>query len=61
MAHKGKVKNIRAGVLHETEEERNPGVVILTFEELALQHEQQNSEFGVAKTLERVVANVFVA
>jgi len=30
--HKGKIKNIRAAVLKETKEARNPGVVILSFE-----------------------------
>ena len=43
-AHKGKVKNIRASTLRETRELRNPGVVILTFEEETLQYDKQQSE-----------------
>ena len=43
-AHKGKVKNIRASTLRETKELRNPGVVILTFEEETLQYDKQQSE-----------------
>ena len=43
-AHKGKVKNIRASTLRETRELRNPGFVILTFEEETLQYDKQQSE-----------------
>ena len=43
-AHKGKLKNIRASTLHETKESRNPGVVILTFEEETLKYDKQQSE-----------------
>lgn len=46
-AHKGKIKNIRASTLCETKESRNPGVVILTFEEETLLYDkQQNQEIG---------------
>lgn len=34
--HKGRIKNIRSAALRESKEERNPGFVILTFEEECL-------------------------
>ena len=43
-AHKGRVKNIRASTLRETKEERNPGVVILTFEEETIKYDKQQAE-----------------
>lgn len=43
-AHKGKVKNIRASTLRETSELRNPGVVVLTFEDETLKYDKQQSE-----------------
>ena len=43
-AHKGRIKNIRASTLREIEQERNPGVVILTFEEETLKYDRQNKE-----------------
>jgi 1,4-dihydroxy-2-naphthoyl-CoA synthase len=46
-AHKGKVKNIRASALRDTKDSRNPGVVILTFEENALAYcKGQTEELG---------------
>lgn len=51
-AHKGRIKNIRASTLRETEEERKPGVVILTFEEETLKHDRHNKEnLGSTRTL----------
>lgn len=43
-AHKGRIKNIRAATLRETKEERNPGVVILTFEEEAVKYDRQHRD-----------------
>lgn len=43
-AHKGRIKNIRAATLQDTKEERNPGVVILTFEEESLKYDKQNED-----------------
>ncbi len=43
-AHKGRIKNIRATSLRETKEERNPGVVILTFESEALAYDKQQTQ-----------------
>lgn len=46
-AHKGKIKNIRASSLRETKEERNPGVVILSFEEATLKEDEHHTQqFG---------------
>ena len=43
-AHKGRIKNIRAATLHETNEERNPGVVILMFEEETVKYDKQHRD-----------------
>lgn len=42
--HKGKIKNIRAAALKETKEERNPGVVILSFENETIEYDKQSKE-----------------
>lgn len=39
--HKGKIKNIRAAVLKETKEARNPGVVILSFEGESIEYDKK--------------------
>ena len=39
-AHKGRIQNIRAATLRETKEERNLGVVILTFEDESRRYDQ---------------------
>ena len=45
--HKGRVKNIRASALHDTKDSRNPGVVILTFENEAFAYcKRQAEELG---------------
>ena len=45
--HKGKIKKIRAAVLKETKEERNPGVVILSFENDSVEYDKHSTEqFG---------------
>lgn len=40
--HKGRIKNIRSAALRETKEERNPGFVILTFEDDAISYDKSN-------------------
>lgn len=46
-AHKGRIKNIRTTTLRDTKDERNPGVVILTFEDECLKYDKQNeSQLG---------------
>ena len=46
-AHKGKLQNICAATLRETKEERNPGVVVLQFENETLKYDQQQTkQFG---------------
>lgn len=41
-AHKGRVKNIRSAALRESKDERNPGFVILTFEDAAIRFDKEN-------------------
>ena len=43
-SHKGRIQNIRAATLRETKEERNPGVVILTFEDESVHHDKSQRE-----------------
>lgn len=43
-AHKGRIKNIRVATLRDTKEERNPGIVILKFEEESLTYDRQNED-----------------
>ncbi len=46
-AHKGRIKNIRSAALREEKEERNPGFVILTFEDESLTFDRSNlDKFG---------------
>ena len=40
--HKGRIGNIRTTALRDTKDERNPGVVILTFEDECLKYDKQN-------------------
>lgn len=40
-AHKGRIKNVRAATLRDTREDRNPGVIILTFEEESLKYDKK--------------------
>lgn len=42
--HKGKIKNIRAAMLKVTKEERNPGVVILSFEDETIAYDKHSKE-----------------
>ena len=60
-AHKEKIKNIRATALRETKEERNPGVIILGFEDQALAYDkQQMKELGQSGTTKLCTALVHV-
>ena len=40
-ANKDKIKNIRATILHDKKEEKNPGVVIMNFESESLDYDKK--------------------
>ena len=57
-AHEGRIKNIRATTLRETNEKRNPGVVILTLRKK--QSNMPNSTEISLATQVHTVLNMFV-